>query len=148
MPAASPNFAVSAAAGGEEALAQAAHNRWDVALLDLNMPGMNGIDMLKQVMRKLYPVPVIVVSAHSTDGASITLKALGLGAFDFVEKPLSLAKLLRVVDRALESGRRKRLATRALIPPLVAPVGKSQLMQGLREQVQQVAEQLRNGGDT
>jgi len=58
-----------------------------VVTLDLEMPGMNGIDMLKQVMRKLYPAPVIVVSAHSTDGASITLKALGLGAFDFVAKP-------------------------------------------------------------
>jgi two-component system, chemotaxis family, protein-glutamate methylesterase/glutaminase len=58
-----------------------------VVTLDLEMPGMNGIDMLKQTMRKLYPVPVIVVSSHSTDGASITLKALGLGAFDFVAKP-------------------------------------------------------------
>jgi two-component system, chemotaxis family, protein-glutamate methylesterase/glutaminase len=58
-----------------------------VVTLDLEMPGMNGIDMLKQVMRKIYPVPVIVVSAHSTEGASITLKALGLGAFDFVAKP-------------------------------------------------------------
>jgi two-component system chemotaxis response regulator CheB len=58
-----------------------------VVTLDLEMPGMNGIDMLKQTMRKLYPVPVIVVSSHSTEGASITLKALGLGAFDFVAKP-------------------------------------------------------------
>jgi two-component system chemotaxis response regulator CheB len=58
-----------------------------VVTLDLEMPGMNGIDMLKQTMRKLYPVPVIVVSSHSTEGATITLKALGLGAFDFVAKP-------------------------------------------------------------
>src|SRR5262249_25649391 len=58
-----------------------------VVTLDLEMPGMNGIDMLKRVMRMIYPVPVIVVSAHSTEGASITLKALGLGAFDFVAKP-------------------------------------------------------------
>jgi two-component system, chemotaxis family, protein-glutamate methylesterase/glutaminase len=58
-----------------------------VVTLDLEMPGMNGIDMLRQVMRKLYPVPVIVVSSHSTEGASITLKALGFGAFDFVAKP-------------------------------------------------------------
>ncbi len=58
-----------------------------VITLDLEMPGMNGIDMLRQVMRKLYPVPVIVVSSHSTEGASITLKALGFGAFDFVAKP-------------------------------------------------------------
>lgn len=57
-----------------------------VVTLDLEMPGMNGIDMLKQIMRK-HPVPVIVVSSHSTEGASITMKALGLGAFDFVAKP-------------------------------------------------------------
>ena len=47
---------------------------------------MNGIDTLKEVMRR-HPLPVIVVSSHSTEGASITLKALALGAFDFVAKP-------------------------------------------------------------
>ena len=50
------------------------------------MPGLNGIDTLKEVMRR-WRLPVIVVSSHSTAGASITLKALGLGAFDFVAKP-------------------------------------------------------------
>jgi two-component system chemotaxis response regulator CheB len=58
----------------------------DVITLDLQMPGMNGIDTLKEIMRR-NPLPVIVVSSHSTDGASITFKALGLGAFDFVTKP-------------------------------------------------------------
>ena len=50
------------------------------------MPGLNGIDTLKEIMRR-WKLPVIVVSSHSTAGASITLKALGLGAFDFVAKP-------------------------------------------------------------
>ncbi len=58
----------------------------NVVTLDLEMPGMNGIDTLKEIMR-WHPVPVIVVSSHSTEGASVTLKALGLGAFDFVAKP-------------------------------------------------------------
>jgi two-component system, chemotaxis family, protein-glutamate methylesterase/glutaminase len=58
----------------------------DVITLDLQMPGMNGIDTLKEIMRR-NPLPVIVVSSHSTEGASITFKALGLGAFDFVTKP-------------------------------------------------------------
>jgi len=58
----------------------------NVITLDLQMPGMNGIDTLKEIMRR-NPLPVIVVSSHSTDGASITFKALGLGAFDFVTKP-------------------------------------------------------------
>ncbi|HZQ24114.1 MAG TPA: chemotaxis response regulator protein-glutamate methylesterase [Terriglobales bacterium] len=57
-----------------------------VVTLDLEMPGMGGIDALKEMMRR-YRLPVIVVSSHSTEGASITLKALALGAFDFVAKP-------------------------------------------------------------
>jgi len=58
----------------------------DVVTLDLEMPGMNGIDTLKEIMRR-QPIPVIVFSSHSTEGASVTMKALGLGAFDFVTKP-------------------------------------------------------------
>ena len=57
-----------------------------VITLDLEMPGLNGIETLKQIMRK-HGTPVIVVSSHTTDGASITMRALGLGAFDFVAKP-------------------------------------------------------------
>jgi len=60
--------------------------RPNVVTLDLEMPGMNGIDTLKEIMRH-NPVPVIVFSSHSTEGASVTMKALGLGAFDFVTKP-------------------------------------------------------------
>jgi len=62
----------------------------DVITLDLEMPGLNGIDTLKEIMRR-WRLPVIVVSSHSTEGASITLKALGLGAFDFVAKPRDVA---------------------------------------------------------
>ncbi len=58
----------------------------NVVTLDLEMPGMNGIDALKEIMRR-QPVPVIVFSSHSTEGATVTMKALGLGAFDFVTKP-------------------------------------------------------------
>jgi len=58
----------------------------NVVTLDLEMPGMNGIDTLKEIMRR-QPVPVIVFSSHSIEGATVTMKALGLGAFDFVTKP-------------------------------------------------------------
>lgn len=57
-----------------------------VITLDLEMPGMGGLEMLKEIMRK-HRLPVIVVSSHSTQGASVTLQALSLGAFDFVAKP-------------------------------------------------------------
>src|SRR5262249_45007184 len=57
-----------------------------VVTLDLEMPEMNGLDTLKAITRT-HKLPVIVVSSHSTAGASTTLKALALGAFDFVAKP-------------------------------------------------------------
>ncbi len=62
----------------------------NVVTLDLEMPRMDGIEMLRQITRK-HRVPVIVVSAHTAEGASLTLKALALGAFDFVTKPQDAA---------------------------------------------------------
>ena len=64
--------------------------RPDVVTLDLEMPRMDGMEMLRQITRK-QRVPVIVFSAHTEAGASVTLKALGLGAFDFVAKPQDAA---------------------------------------------------------
>ena len=61
-----------------------------VVTLDLEMPRMDGIEMLREITRK-HRVPVIVVSAHTEEGASLTLKALALGAFDFVTKPQDAA---------------------------------------------------------
>jgi len=57
-----------------------------VVTLDLDMPRMDGIEMLRAITRK-HHVPVIIVSSHTERGASSTLKALALGAFDFVSKP-------------------------------------------------------------
>jgi len=72
----------------------------NVVTLDLQMPGMNGIDTLKEIMRR-NPLPVIVVSSHSVEGASITFKALGLGAFDFVPKPQDATGHMADVARQL-----------------------------------------------
>jgi two-component system chemotaxis response regulator CheB len=73
-----------------------------VITLDLEMPGMGGLDMLKEIMRR-HRIPVIVVSSHSTQGASITLKALSLGAFDFVAKPNDVFQRMPEIARELIS---------------------------------------------
>ncbi len=77
---------VGTAMDGSFALKKIEELKPNVVTLDLQMPGMNGIDTLKEIMRH-NPLPVIVVSSHSTEGASVTFKALGLGAVDFVTKP-------------------------------------------------------------
>ena len=65
-----------------------------VITLDLEMPGMSGLEMLKEIMRR-HKMPVIVVSSHSTQGASVTLQALSLGAFDFVAKPQDVSARMK-----------------------------------------------------
>jgi two-component system chemotaxis response regulator CheB len=97
----------------------------NVVTLDLEMPGMNGIDALKEIMRH-HPVPVIVVSSHSTEGASVTFKALGLGAFDFVTKPRDSSHM---ADTAAELIAKIKAAADCKIvrpssPGLSAPVEK------------------------
>ena len=81
--------------------------------------------------------PVVIMSGHGTVDTAV--EATRLGAFDFVEKPLSLAKLLRTVESALESAGRQSRAATSLLPSLLAPVGRSEIMQALRERVQQYA---------
>jgi two-component system chemotaxis response regulator CheB len=65
--------------------------RPDVVTLDLEMPRMDGLDTLREIVR-LYAIPVIVVSSHTSKGAYSTLNALSLGAFDFVAKPTDSPK--------------------------------------------------------
>lgn len=81
---------VGTAADGAIGLKKIEELRPNVVTLDLEMPRMDGIEMLRQITRK-YRVPVIVVSAHSERSATITLRALSLGAFDFVTKPQNAA---------------------------------------------------------
>jgi DNA-binding NtrC family response regulator len=131
-------YEVEVAADAASARRAVARQEPDLVLLDIWMPDTDGITLLREWSEKhTLRCPVVMLSGHGT--VETAVEATRLGALDFVEKPLSIAKLLRTVERALEAGRKRRQAQRTLIPPLVAPVGKSKLMQKLREQVQQVA---------
>jgi len=131
-------YEVEVAADAAAARAARARQEPDLVLLDIWMPDTDGISLLREWSEaNQLRFPVVMLSGHGT--VETAVEATRLGAFDFVEKPLSLAKLLRTVEKALEAARRKRQTQRILIPPLVAPVGKSRLMKQLREQVQQVA---------
>jgi two-component system chemotaxis response regulator CheB len=77
---------VGTAMDGTFALKKIEELRPDAITLDLEMPRMDGIETLRQIMRQ-HQVPVVVVSAHTREGASTTFKALHMGAFDFVAKP-------------------------------------------------------------
>ncbi len=131
-------YGVTAAANAEEARAARAAAKFELILLDIWMPDTDGITLLREWSDSGdLNCPVVIMSGHGTVDAAV--EATRLGAFDFIEKPLSLAKLLRTVEAALESAGRQTRAARSLLPSLLAPVGRSDLMKALRERVQQYA---------
>jgi len=112
-----------------------------LVLLDIWMPDADGITLLREWNEqdgqgKGLRCPIVMMSGHGTIEAAV--EATRLGAFDFIEKPISLSKLLHVVQQALESGRQKRQSPLLKYSHAV-PSGKSRAMQQLREQVQRVA---------
>jgi len=131
-------YGVEVAANAEEAREARDKRKFDLILLDIWMPETDGITLLREWSDggDLH-CPVIIMSGHGTVDTAV--EATRLGAFDFVEKPLSLAKLLRTVEAALESAGRQSRAATSLLPSLLAPVGRSEIMKSLRERVQQYA---------
>jgi len=131
-------YEVDVAANAAQARASRARQVPDLVLLDIWMPDVDGITLLREWSAGVADgCPVVMMSGHST--VETAVEATRLGAFDFVEKPLSLAKLLRTVERALDAGRRHRQSGKLLGAPLAIPVGKSRVMQQLRAELQQIA---------
>jgi len=131
-------YGVTVAADAEEARSARAEHKFDLILLDIWMPDTDGITLLREWSDAgEMNCPVVIMSGHGTVDTAV--EATRLGALDFVEKPLSLAKLLRTVEAALESAGRQSRAAINLLPSLLAPVGRSEVMQALRDRVQQYA---------
>jgi UDP-3-O-acyl N-acetylglucosamine deacetylase len=93
-------FRVAKARSGEEAIRIFQEDEPDVTLLDIWMPGMDGIEVLKKLKWISSDCQVIMISGHATISTAMT--AVKLGAFDFIEKPLSLDLLLMTIRRALD----------------------------------------------
>src|SRR5919204_5245390 len=128
-------YEVDVAANAAQARASRARQSPDLVLLDIWMPDVDGISLLREWSTSATDgCPVVMMSGHGT--VETAVEATRLGAFDFVEKPLSLAKLLRTVERALDAGKRRRQPSRPLPPQLLVPAGKSKLMQQLRTELQ------------
>jgi DNA-binding NtrC family response regulator len=131
-------YKVTVAGNAAEARSARGAGKFDLVLLDIWMPDTDGISLLREWSEPGdLDCPVVMMSGHGTVDTAV--EATRLGAFDFVEKPLSLAKLLRTVERAINSSKKQPESARSLLPSLLTPVGRRPVFQGLREKVQQYA---------
>ena len=128
----------TACESGEEGIAQFARDEFDLVLLDLWLPGIDGLAVLERLRTGGAP-PVIVISGHGSVDSAV--RATRLGAYDFLEKPLSLERVLLTVNHAL-SDRRLREQVRDLKRHLTLEeilIGESEPMQRLEQQIRSAA---------
>ena len=133
------DFTVEMVTDSTEGLARAQAGSHDVVVTDLQMPGLDGMEIIRQLQAAKPHLPVILITAfHTTE---VAIRAIRLGAYDYVLKPIDPAEFLRILKRALES-------TRILAKPLdmgeststrEAIIGKSRVMQTVYKEIGRVA---------
>ena len=141
-------YAVEGLASAVEALPVVEQQTPDVVITDLQMPGIDGLEFIRQISRRRLPTQVIMITAHATIASAV--EDMRFGAFDYLEKPFNVNQLEQLVARAME---RRRLcepddAAQVGTSPLsgkpvddddLGMVGDSAAMRGLRERIRQVA---------
>ena len=132
-------YRVRTASSGEEALAEVQRSSPDLVILDIWLPGMDGLQAL-DVMKGMIPeTPVIMISGHGTIETAV--RAIKLGAYDFIEKPPTIERTLLAVQHGLEQQRllQENRALRQHLERQYEIVGESPAIQRILKQVESVA---------
>jgi two-component system nitrogen regulation response regulator NtrX len=132
-------YQVEAVDTGEACLDRVTRTAFDVIVLDVWLPGMDGLVTLSRLRDRQVDAQIVIISGHGNIESAV--RAIKMGAFDFVEKPLSLEKTVLVVRNALRQRRleAENRALRARVDRHLAMVGEGYAMRQLREQVAMAA---------
>jgi two-component system nitrogen regulation response regulator NtrX len=132
-------YRVTAVGSGAEAISVVADEMPDMVFLDIWMPGLDGLETLAQIKRVRPEAAVVMISGHATIETAV--KATRLGAYDFIEKPLSLDKTLVTVTRALEHARleSENQSLREQLDERSQLIGETPVMRALRDQIAMAA---------
>ncbi|TLP47014.1 sigma-54-dependent Fis family transcriptional regulator [Cohaesibacter sp. CAU 1516] len=128
-------FAVQAVDTAEAGLELVKKNRESIVVSDIRLPGMSGIELMHQVLKLDEDMPIVLVTGHGD--VEMAVKAIKLGAYDFIEKPCNSERLTEVLKRAIEKRRlvlenqQLRLAQKTRKGPTM--IGQSKVMQQIRE---------------
>ncbi len=134
-------YSVSTAQDAASARQARSGKRPDLILLDIWMPDVDGITLLKEwTEEEPLAQPVIIMSGHGN--VETAVEATRLGAYDYIEKPLSLAKLLLTIEHALQSANllRENIGLRLANQPVTEPIGRSPQFRQIRKQAMQIAQ--------
>jgi DNA-binding NtrC family response regulator len=93
-------YEIGTADNGEDALRQLDNQEFDLILLDIRLPGMDGLDVLRRVVKQHPDIPIVMVSAHGTVESAV--EAMKLGAVDFIQKPFTPQELRTIVQQVLD----------------------------------------------
>ena len=131
-------FVVDEAAEGNEALEKARNNHYDVILLDIKMPRMDGIEVLEQLM-KFTDTPMVMISGHGT--VETVVEAIKKGAYDYITKPLDLNRLLVTIRNARERQTlvKETKALKRQVSKTYDMIGESPVMQEIKTLIERVA---------
>src|SRR5438552_1863507 len=133
-------FKVTVCNRGNEGLRHANKDECDVVLTDLRLPGLGGLELVKQLHETQPRLPVVLMTAHGTIETAI--EATKLGAYDYLQKPFEMPGLISVLHRAVEAGRLMRepvTLPNAPVESRTALVGTSRLMQEVCKEIGRVA---------
>src|SRR5437764_7003962 len=123
-------YRVDEAAGGSQALTRVAERPPDAVLLDIKMPEIDGLDVLKAFRERGYDMPVLMISGHADVATAV--EATRRGAFDFFEKPLQRERVLLSLRNAIEAYR-LQTENRTLRPEPEQIIGTAPSVRRLRE---------------
>ncbi len=115
------------------------NNKYDLIFCDIKMPGLDGIDVLKTIIKERGDIPVIMISGHAT--IEIAVEAIKMGAFDFISKPLDLNRILITIKNALDKSDliNETKVLKKKISRKYQMIGNSEALQVVRKMIDKVA---------
>ncbi|MBU8849070.1 MAG: sigma-54 dependent transcriptional regulator [Desulfobacterales bacterium] len=135
-------YAVISAASGEAGIEIVKQNVLDLVILDMRLPGINGMETFKQIKQIDSKLPVIIITAHGT--TQIAIEATKLGAYDYVLKPFDVPEMLNLIEQAIEAGYFMRSPVKVDAAPDQdsgdAIIGQSKLMQDVYKSIGRVSQ--------
>ncbi|MCD4675916.1 MAG: sigma-54 dependent transcriptional regulator [Desulfobacula sp.] len=135
-------YAVISAASGEAGIEIVKQNTLDLVVLDMRLPGINGMETFKRIKKIDSKLPVIIITAYGT--TQIAIETTKLGAYDYVLKPFDVPEMLNLIEQAIEAGYFMRSPVKVDAAPDIqsgdAIIGQSRLMQDVYKSIGRVSQ--------